>query len=100
MSRVPRAFAVATLVLALALAAFGLWLIWPASMPRLLPGVSTDASTHSVIVSEMIVPLVGWIAFLEIIHRNSQLPPSESDPPRAVPPATRETSGAHRASDI
>ena len=55
MSGVPRAFAVATIVLALALAAFGLWFISSASTPRLLPVVSTDASAHSVIVSQMIV---------------------------------------------
>jgi cytosine/uracil/thiamine/allantoin permease len=86
MSRVLRAFAVATIVLALALAAFGLWLISSASTQRLLPVVSTDASAHSVIVSQMIVTASWMDTIFPDFPRNSQLPPSQSGSPTPAPP--------------
>jgi Protein of unknown function (DUF2865) len=90
MSRVPRAFAVATIVLALAFAAFGLWLISSASTPRLTRVVSTDASAHSIIVSRMIVT-ASWIdTVFGDLHSTSQLPPPQSDSPTAAPPTAEK----------
>jgi uncharacterized protein DUF2865 len=90
MSGVPRAFAVATIVLALALAAFGLWFISSASTPRLLPVMSTDASAHSVIVSQMIVTASWMDTIFGDLPRDSQLPPSQSTSPTAAPPVAKK----------
>jgi hypothetical protein len=92
MSRVPRAFAVAAIVVTLAFAAFALWLMSSASTPRLLPSVSTDASPHSVVVSEMI-PTASWMdTIFGDNTRNSQLPPSDSASPRPIPPTPERRS--------
>jgi Protein of unknown function (DUF2865) len=90
MSGVPRAFAVATIVLALALAAFGLWFISSASTPRLLPVMSTDASAHSVIVSQMIVTASWMDTIFGDLPRDPQLPPSQSASPTAAPPVAKK----------
>jgi len=90
MSGVPRAFAVATIVLALTLAAFGLWFISSASTRRLLPVMSTDASAHSVIVSQMIVTASWMDTIFGDLPRDSQLPPSQSASPTAAPPVAKK----------
>ena len=90
MSRVPRAFAIATIVLALAFAAFGLWLISSAPTPRLLPVVNVDASAHSIIVGQMIVTASWMDTVFADLPSGSQLPPSQSDSPTAAPPTAEK----------